>query len=110
MNQKRAILVGGSLYLVAIVVAGFTAWQLAKNGSGSAGRVRDLRSYLPAPEGRPSVSVPSPTPLVGPGTFACDHYGICNFYDENKRAACPKTYADRLCLNECEKTEVRCPK
>ncbi len=53
---------------------------------------------------------PRDTPLLGPGVYACDEYGICNIYEDTKRAPCPKTYADRNCLNECKKIEVRCPK
>lgn len=110
-SRKTIVFIGASLMLtIAVITASLLVYWLWKTGGENNRPVRDLRSYLPAPEGRPSFSVPSPTPLVGPGPFACDHYGICNVFDENKRAACPETYADRSCLNECQKTYVRCPK
>lgn len=60
----------------------------------------------PAPQSTPTQP-PRPT---GPGPFACDQYGVCNIYEDAKRTTCPKTYADRDCLNECQKKDVRCPK
>ena len=52
----------------------------------------------------------SPTPLLGPGPYACDSYGICNIYQDAKGIGCPKTYADLHCLGECGDNKVRCPK
>jgi len=56
---------------------------------------------------------PSPTPRpTGPGTYACDPGGICNEYDgpEKPEYDCPKTFADRFCLDSCEDLTVRCKK
>lgn len=110
-SRKTIMFVGASLMLtVAVMTASLLVYWLGKMGGGNTGQVRDVRSYLPARQGGSTFSVPSPAPLQGPGPFACDHYGFCNVYDDDKRAACPKTYADRHCLNECQKTDVRCPK
>ncbi len=57
------------------------------------------------------AATPTPTPRpTGPGSYACDEYGICNIYEDAKRVGCPKTYADPQCLNECGDKTVRCPK
>ncbi len=106
-RQLIAIVLGGCVMLVA---AGFIVFQMGKNTVGKSQQSRDVWSYLPVNSGIPPVVVASPTPLFGPGPFACDPFGICNMYDESTRAGCPKTFADRSCLNECEKKDVRCKK
>lgn len=54
--------------------------------------------------------IPTPTPLLGPGSHACDILGICNIYDNPENHECPKTFADPHCLGECGDKKVRCPK
>jgi hypothetical protein len=56
------------------------------------------------------TNIPTPTPLQGPGPYACDPIGICSHYKDAKGAGCPKTYADSHCLDECGDKKVQCPK
>ncbi len=103
-SRKTVALVVAGLFLVVVVIsASFAAYQLGKTGGSKSGQVRVRSTAFPS-------AVPSPTPLLGPGSYACDPFGVCNLYDESARAGCPKTFADRSCLNECEKKDVRCKK
>lgn len=55
------------------------------------------------------VSTPTPTPIQGPGKYACDPDGVCGSYSETMRTQyCPATYADLNCLNQCGDTAKRC--
>ena len=121
LRQRVGILVVGSMAFVCVVVASLVVYRLGKMSGGNTGQVRDVRDYLPDKQEKsytPSSLVPNyiqtptptPTPMLGPGPFACDPYGFCNAYEDSKLVGCPKTYADRFCLNECQKTNVRCPK
>lgn len=56
------------------------------------------------------TSPPTPTPLQGPGTYACDPLGICNLYDNPTGKGCPKTFADSRCLGQCGDKSNWCPK
>lgn len=75
---------------------------LSANGSS-------LPQEAPIPSRIPSLA-PTPTPLQGPGTYACDPFGTCNLYDNPVGKGCPKTFADSLCLGRCGNKSNRCPK
>ena len=50
-----------------------------------------------------------PTIATGTGPYACDPKGNCNNYaDPTGYGQCPKTFADRKCLNECNNVNIRC--
>lgn len=51
----------------------------------------------------------SPTPIKGPGPYACDPLGVCNRYaDSVRKANCTVTYADPNCQFACEVAANRC--
>lgn len=51
----------------------------------------------------------SPTPLQGPGVYACDPVGICNKYSNDVRIKdCKVTFADKNCLGKCKDIKNRC--
>jgi hypothetical protein len=56
------------------------------------------------------TNILTPTPLQGPGPYACDPIGICSHYKDAKGSGCPKTYADSHCLEECGDKNEQCPK
>jgi hypothetical protein len=112
-SRKTVAFVGAGVVLAVVVIAAsLVVYRLGKTGEGNNRQERNIRSFLPAKQADSSFpsAVPTPTPLLGPGPFACDPYGFCNAYEDSKRTGCPKTYADRYCLDECQKTNVRCPK
>ena len=120
----RHKLLSGLVLAIAIpIYTAFIVWvyQYAKNNTASSSQTRseglkesssaDSSSVIPAKAESQSAITPTPTPRpTGPGQYACDQYGVCNNYEESKRTACPKTYADRTCLDECQKKDVQCPK
>ena len=57
----------------------------------------------------PSSLSPTPTPLQGPGEYACDPLGICNLYADPIGKRCPKTFADSMCLGRCSDKSIQCP-
>lgn len=60
------------------------------------------RSYSPQEAPITPTSPPStPTPLQGPGTYACDPFGTCKHYANPVGKGCPKTFADSMCLGRC---------
>lgn len=50
----------------------------------------------------------TPTPLQGPGQYACSSTGDCADFSEAARKTCPVTFADRHCLNQCADPVKRC--
>ena len=97
----------GSIYLVG---------RLTKN-QGAASTVFPWESKTSLPSSSlpifhsPSLPVshsPTPTPLEGPGRYACAPTGDCTDYSDEIRKTCPRTFADRSCLNQCGEKSVRC--
>ncbi len=113
---RRHTFLFGLVVLVGIILyASFNLWVYRVATSGNA--TKTSKGFTLPKQGEtfsetPSLAPPdTPTPQpTGPGPYACDMFGVCNFYEDTKRAGCPKTYADRRCLNECENKDVRCTK
>ena len=56
----------------------------------------------------PSLT-PTPTPLQGPGPYACSVLGSCKIWDlQIQKENCTTTYADKNCLNQCDDITKRC--
>ena len=123
--RKQPVIIG--LVVVLLILLGLGAWYFlyTKGGTFSFGtqrkQVEDETQVSNSTENAGETPVdellvsptPSPTPRpTGPGTYACDPGGICNEYDgpEKPEYDCPKTFADRFCLDSCEDLTVRCKK
>ncbi len=108
---RRTPVIIGVIVVLATIGASIVAYQMGGNTTPNARQVQSTPKPSSFFTQEPSQDpTPTPTPLLGPGPFACDPYGFCNAYEDSKLVGCPKTYADRFCLNECQKTNVRCPK
>ncbi len=109
---KRHKLLFGVIIAVSILLyAAFNVWVWQVSTSSKT--VTKSTTGFPGLTGSGPVIISSLTPTphpTGPGPYACDMFGVCNYYEDTKRAGCPKTYADRSCLNECENKDVWCTK
>jgi len=67
-----------------------------------------LEKKIPSNAGNlPPDTATHPRP-TGPGINACDPLGKCNSYADPKSSACPVTFADTGCLNQCSDPKNRC--
>ena len=114
--RRQPAMIG--LVVVLLILLGLGVWYFLypKEGASLFGIQREQTSTeTPGDETGEFLISPtsSPTPRpTGPGTYACDPNGICNEYDgpEKPEYDCPKTFADRFCLDSCEDLTVRCKK
>ena len=107
------IILGLAIYILSSI---YVVGKLTK-GEGAASTVLPWEKKTPTNpssfSSSPSPSLPisrspTPTPLQGPGQYACAPTGDCTDYSDEIRKTCPKTFADRSCLNQCGSTAVRC--
>lgn len=69
-----------------------------------------IQSTIPSAPSQIPTPTPTPRP-TGPGPFACSPDGTCNNYGETMRKQqCLVTFADSLCLDNCDDTSKRCTK
>ena len=109
--KKFSLLLSAFLVLLTIelAVAGWFMWKTWYPPSAAV--TLPQKQNILQENAEPKITTPLPTkaPDTGPGVYACDIQGVCNLFNDKRRAGCPVTYADPSCLNSCGIAKNQCP-
>ena len=107
------IYAAGSIWLVKKQVKGNQGASTVFPWQNKTAAGKNSGFFLPSSTSHPTtfssyLLLPTSTPLQGPGKYACAPTGDCTDYSDEARQSCPRTFADRSCLNQCGNPGVRC--
>lgn len=113
LDRKKFALIGLGVSGV-ILYAFLNVWVFRyATSSRQPEGARTQKSVVP-PQAREQklAATPTPTPRpTGPGVYACSPEAACNLYSDTMRGQyCTTTYADSLCLDQCEDKAKQCTK
>lgn len=114
MKPSVLFFLGIVIVIIVITAAFLLGFRIA---SESAHKINITPAATPTPTPQtvnrfnqyiPETTIPTPTPDLGPGNWACSPEGLCNSYSEELRQSCPRTFGDHNCLGQCRDPAIRC--